>query len=173
AIDFAATVTIRPREDRLLNLSSENLDQQISFDLDDPAPQPRRDWSDYVRGVAITLQEAGYRLKGAELQISSDVPIGAGLSSSAAVEVAAGYALLQLSGFAVDRLELAQLCQRAENEFVGMRCGIMDQFIACHGRKGHALLLDCRSLENRLVPLPEQVSLVICNTMIKHELAAG
>jgi galactokinase len=87
--------------------------------------------------------------------------------------VATGYALLDISGIEIDRVELARLCQRAENEFVGMRCGIMDQFIACHGRKDHALLLDCRSLEHQPVALPEQVRLVICNTMIKHELAAG
>jgi galactokinase len=173
AINLGATVTVYSREDRVLKISSEDFSDQIGFELGDPAPAPRRHWSDYPRGVAIALEQAGYQLKGADLEISSDVPIGAGLSSSAAIEVATGFALLRHAGFEIDRFELAKLCQRAENEFVGMRCGIMDQFIACHGRKNHALLLDCRSLESKLVKLPEQVRLVICNTMIKHELATG
>jgi galactokinase len=173
AIDFSTWVTISPRDDRTISLFSENFGQQIGFDLEDPAPQPKGHWSDYVRGVAIVLEAAGYRLRGANLRIRGEVPIGSGLSSSAAIEVATGYALLESSGFAVDRLKLAKLCQRAENEFVGMRCGIMDQFISCHGQRGKALMLDCRSLEYRLLPLPENVRLVICNTMVKHELAGG
>jgi len=173
AIDFSTAVTVSPRDDRIIEVSSSHFSDRTSFDLNEPSPEPRRHWSDYVRGVAITLEEAGYRLRGAELRIDSDVPIGAGLSSSAAIEVATGYALLRQSGFDVSGVELARLCQRAENNFVGMRCGIMDQFIACHGQKERALLLDCRSLEYRPVPLPQEFHLVICNTMIKHELAAG
>jgi galactokinase len=123
--------------------------------------------------VAVTLECAGYRLKGANIEIESNVPIGSGLSSSAALEVAAGYALLRNSDIEIDRVELAGLCQRAENDFVGMRCGIMDQFISCFGRAGRALMLDCRSLEYRLLPLPENVRLVICNTMVKHELSSS
>ena len=101
------------------------------------------------------------------------VPLGAGLSSSAAIEVATGYALLSTSGLPVDLTRLALACQKAENEFVGMRCGIMDQFIACHGAAGHALLIDCRSLDRRLVPIDPGVRLVISNTMVHHEHAAG
>jgi galactokinase len=112
-------------------------------------------------------------LRGADLAIRSDVPIGAGLSSSAAIEVAAGLAMLENSGSEIDRVELAKLCQQAENEFVGMRCGIMDQFISCCGKAGTALMLDCRSLEYRLLPLPENLRLVICNTMVKHELGSS
>src|SRR5205807_6801581 len=136
------------------------------FDLDDKKAIESGNWSDYVRGVALTLEQAGYRLKGAQLQIRGEVPIGAGLSSSASLEVASGYALLQHSGFAIDRVELAKLCQIAEQDFVGMHCGIMDQFVACHGQEGRALLLDCRSLEYGFRPLPEDVRLVICNTMV-------
>jgi len=101
------------------------------------------------------------------------VPIGAGLSSSAAIEVATRLALCALAGTSLNRIELAKICQAAENNYVGARCGIMDQFIACHGRSGHALLLDCRSLQFQLVPLPSGVSIVICNTMVKHAIAAG
>ncbi len=99
--------------------------------------------------------------------------MGAGLSSSAAIEVSTGYALLSAAGHAVDRTKLALLCQRAENEYVGARVGIMDQFVSCHGRAGQALLIDCRSLEYKAIRLPAKVSLVICNTMVKHKLQAG
>ena len=173
AIGFSTWVVVAPRADRILSVFSENFQEEVSFDLDDPAPQPRRHWSDYVRGVAWVLEQSGYQLRGAHLEIRGDLPIGTGLSSSASIEVATAYALLSHSGFEVEGVELARMCQRAENDFVGMRCGIMDQFISCQGEKGKALLLDCRSLEYRLLPLPESVRLVICNTMVKHELAAG
>src|SRR2546427_1595266 len=173
AINFSTWVTVTPRDDRVIAVSSENFQETFKFDLDDKTARERGHWSDYVRGVALTLEQAGYRLKGAQLQIRGDVPIGAGLSSSASIEVATGYALLQHSGFAIERIELAKLCQRAEQNFVGMRCGIMDQFVACHGQEGRALLLDCRSLEYELLPLPEDVRLVICNTMVKHRLAGS
>jgi len=172
AIDRYTQVAIRQRDDRTLSVLSEQYGQ-VEFDLDVPNPRARSHWSDYVRGVATKLEQAGYRLKGADLSIRSDVPIGAGLSSSAALEVAAGYALLENSGLEIDRVALARICQHAENEFVGMRCGIMDQFIACGGRAGHALMLDCRSLEYRLLPLPVDVRLIICDTMVKHKLASS
>ncbi len=173
AIDLYTQVTITPRDDRKLLIHSESFSDDVEFDFDDPHPIASGHWSDYVCGVAVTLERAGFSLKGAALEIRSTVPIGAGLSSSAALEVAAGYALLDNSAIQIDRTELAKLCQRAENEFVGMRCGIMDQFIACFGQAGHALMLDCRSLDYRLLPLPPGVRLVICNTMIRHELAAS
>jgi len=173
ALELRTWVAAAARRDRRLRIRSLRFGATLEFDLDDPAPAPRRDWSDYVRGVAIMLQKAGHRLTGADLLIDSDVPIGAGLSSSAALEVSTGYALLDLSGLAVDRTELALCCQRAENEFVGMRCGVMDQFVSCHGAAAHALLLDCRSLAFRLVPIDPSVRLVICNSMVRHELAAG
>ena len=173
AIDLYTRVAIKPRGDRTLRIHSENYSESCEFDLDEPAPIARGHWSDYVCGVAVILEHAGYRLRGADLAISSDVPIGAGLSSSAAIEVAAGLAVLENSGIEIDRVELAKLCRQAENEFVGIRCGIMDQFISCCGRAGTALMLDCRSLEYRLLPIPGHVRLVICNTMVKHELAAS
>ena len=173
AIDLCTQVAIKHRNDRKLMIASENLSETVEFDLDEPAPRARGHWSDYVRGVAVTLEQAGCRLRGADLAIRSDVPIGAGLSSSAALEVATGYAMLETSGIEIDRVELAKLCQQAENEFVGMRCGIMDQFTSCCGQAGTALMLDCRSLEYRLLPLPGGVRLVICNTMVKHELGSS
>jgi galactokinase len=171
AIDFATYVDVTAREDRRLVVHSENYFETKEFDLDDPEPRACGHWSDYVRGVAAMLERAGHRVEGAALRIRSDVPMGAGLSSSAAIEVACALALLRDA--AMERTALAKLCQRAENEFVGVRCGIMDQFIACHARAGHALLLDCRTLDHRFVAVPRDVKLVIANTMVRHSLAAG
>ena len=173
AIGFYCWVAIAPREDRKLVLYSENLNESGEADLDKLDSHGAGKWFDYPLGVAWVLERAGNRLRGANVYISGEVPLGAGLSSSAAVEVATGYALLETSGLPLDRTALAQLCQRAENEYVGARVGIMDQFVSCHGIAKHALLLDCRSLEFRLLPLPAGVHLVICNTMVKHALGAG
>lgn len=173
ALDFSTWVTVTPRDDRMVSVLSENFSENVEFDLDDPSAAARGHWSDYVRGVAVILERAGHRLRGASLSIRGEVPIGSGLSSSAAIEVATARALLENSEISLDRVEVAKICQRAENEFVGMRCGIMDQFISCCGQKGKALLLDCRSLFYELLPLPEEARLVICNTMVKHALAAG
>jgi len=120
--------------------------------------------------VAITLERSGITLLGANLLIRGEVPSGAGLSSSASLEVAVAMAL---APELVDATKLAKLCQRAENEFVGVQCGIMDQFIACHALAGNALMLDCRSLEYHYAPLPAGVKMVIANSMIRHELAGG
>lgn len=173
AIGFSTWVTSTPRNDRTVSVFSENFSEKIEFELDDQNPKAQGNWSDYVKGVAITLERAGHRLRGAELRIRGEVPIGSGLSSSAALEVASGYALLTNSGLNVDRRELAKICQRAENEFVGMRCGIMDQFVSCHGQAGKALLLDCHSLEYKALPLPDNARLAVCNTMVKHSLATS
>jgi len=171
ALELSTWVAAAPRADRLLRVRSLRGGGLVEFDMDEPAPQPRHDWSDYVRGVAVMLERSGVRLRGADLLIDGDVPVG--LSSSAALEVSVGYALLDGAGHAIDLTELALQCQRAENEFVGMRCGIMDQFIACHGAAAHALLLDCRSLEFRLVPIDPAVRVVICDSMVRHALAGG
>jgi len=173
AIDFYTWAAVAPRNDRRVAVRSENFSEAVEFDLDEREPRRRGHWSDYARGVAVTLERAGVRLRGADVLIKSDVPVGAGLSSSAAVEVAFGYAMLDASGALVNRVELARLCQRAENEFVGVRCGLMDQFIASNALAGHALMLDCRSLDFDLLPLHAGVCLVVCNTSVRHALAGG
>jgi galactokinase len=173
AIGFSTFVTISARADRKLSLFSENFSEGVEFDLDEPNPMATGRWADYPRGVAVTLERAGYRLKGANLRIRGDVPIGSGLSSSASIEVATCYALLSSLGLSREPVEIAKLCQRAENEFVGMRCGIMDQFVSCCAAAGKALMLDCRSLEYKLLPLPPDARLIICNTMVKHALQTG
>ena len=173
AIEFSTWAAIAPRRDRKLVVRSENFREQVEFDLDELPGKGSGHWSDYVIGVAKTLKQAGSRWSGADLLVEGNVPQGAGLSSSASIEVAAGYAMLDLAGEAVDLTKLALLCQKAENEFVGARCGIMDQFIASHGQSGHALLLDCRSLEYRRLALGDEARLVICNTMVRHSIAGG
>ncbi|HET6979513.1 MAG TPA: galactokinase [Pyrinomonadaceae bacterium] len=173
ALDFSTWVKISPLEERKLKIFSENFEEEVEIDLDDRNLSARDHWSDYPVGVAVVLERAGYRLRGARLQIRGEVPIGSGLSSSAAIEVAVICALVANSELKIDPRELALLCQRAENEFVGARVGIMDQFISLFGQANKALLLDCRSLEFRLLPLPDNVRLLICNTMVKHALASS
>ena len=173
AIDFSTWAQVSPLDSRKLQILSENYGEEIEVDLDDPALAPRDHWSDYPIGVAVVLERAGHRLRGARLELRGEVPIGSGLSSSAAIEVATACALVANSGLEIDRRELALLCQRAENEFVGARVGIMDQFVSLFGQEQKALLLDCRSLEYRLLPLPDNVRLIICNTMVKHALASS
>lgn len=173
AIDFYSYAAIGERADRILSMYSEQFQEKAEFRLDQLSEAPRKHWSDYVRGVAAVLQGEGYQLKGANLLVDGRVPIGSGLSSSAAIEVATALALTLLGAVTIPRRELARLCQRAENTYTGARSGIMDQFTSCFGRPGHALMLDCRSLEATYLQLPLNARLVICNTMVKHELAAG
>jgi galactokinase len=173
AIDLYAWIAIAPRHDHQLHAFSENLQESAVLDLHDSNPRPKNHWSDYVHGVSLMLQRAGVPLAGAHIAIHSNVPSGAGLSSSAALEVSVASALLALSGHRLSLVEIARLCQRAENEFVGARVGIMDQFASCFGRADHAILLDCRSLEYQWLPMPDGVQMVICNTMVKHGHSGG
>src|ERR1700723_2462987 len=173
AIGFYTWIAAAKREDRILEAYSHHFDEKITFSLDALDGPPRKHWSDFIRGVAATLQGAGHKLPGANLMIHTEVPLGAGLSSSASLEVATALALTVPSGIAVPRLELAKLCQAAENQYVGARCGIMDQFIASFGVSGSALMLDCRSLEYQLIPVPRDLRLVVCNSMVRHQHASG
>ena len=172
AISFSTFVSISLFGNSSLEIFSENFNESVSVDLS-ARPQPRGHWSDYAVGVAVMLQDAGYTVRGAKLRIRGEVPIGSGLSSSAAIEVATACALVGISDINIDRVELAKLCRRAENEFVGARVGIMDQFVSLYGQANKALLLDCRSLDYELLPLSQEAHLVVCNTMVKHELASG
>jgi galactokinase len=171
AIDLSTVVEISRLEGRKLEVFSENFGDEIQVDLDDKTLAARGHWSDYPVGVAVTLERTGHRLRGARLKIGGEIPIGSGLSSSAAVEVATACALVAHSGLNLNPRELALLCQRAENEFVGARVGIMDQFVSLFGQSQRALMLDCRTLDFRLLPLPDNVRLIICNTMVTHDLA--
>ena len=173
AIAYATCVTATPRRDRRVTVVSHNFQGAHTFDLDALDAGVKQVWSDHVRGMLIELQRDGARLCGVDLEIESDVPIGAGLSSSASVSVAVGFAVLDMAGLAVDRVALAQAAQRAEREHVGANVGIMDQFISANAREGSALLLDTRSLACDNVPLPAEAAFVVCNTMIAHDHATG
>ena len=173
ALEFATLTAAARRPDRRLRVYSMMMDEIREFDLQSPPGDPIGGWSDYVVGVALMLEKSGLRLSGADLVVWSDVPIGAGLSSSAALEVSCAHALLTESGLPFDPIEIAQLCQRAENDFVGMRCGVMDQYISCCGVAGHALLIDCRSLESRNVAIAPSLRLLIANSRVRHQHAGG
>ncbi len=169
AIDFATYVAGATRDDRLIRVSSLNFEHELVSDLDGE-PIQAETWAKYVQGVALILERKGFRLRGADLLIDSDVPFGVGLSSSAALEISTAFALASLSGHKVDGMEMAKIGQAAEHEFAGVRSGIMDQFVSVHGQTGHALLLDCRSFEWSPVSV-SHANFIICNTKAKHNLA--
>lgn len=174
AIDRETVVAGAVRPDRKVRVYSLNLDEALEFDLDQPGGKRRGIWLDYVEGVGRVLECRGVMLRGADLAISSDVPAGAGLSSSAALEISAGLAFVSLADREVDKVALALAGQQAEHVYVGTMCGIMDQFVAALGQKGHALLIDCRTLEATPVPLDtSRVAVVICDTNVKHELSSS
>lgn len=162
-----------PRADRVIRVFSEGQPEIETLPLDVAPRAARKSWSDYVTGVAWALQQAGCKLRGADLLITSDVPMGSGLSSSAALEVSVAHALLTVAEASLSPLEIARACQRAENDFVGARCGIMDQFAATHGEPGRALLLDCADYSWKSAPLPTTHFFVVANTMVRHALAHG
>src|SRR5580700_2362825 len=173
AIEFYCWVAVGARSDRKLSIYSHEFSATAEIDFSTNSIAPTKSWSDYPIGVAVELEKAGITLRGANLLIESEVPMGAGLSSSAAIEVATALALTESSGAHPDRLQLARLCRAAENEFVGARVGIMDQFVSLYGEKDHALMLDCRALSFASLLIPDSVKLVISNTMVKHELASS
>jgi galactokinase len=172
ALQLATYVATAPSGDGKLHIFSEDRDELRQFDVDAIASaKPAQVWTDYVIGVAQELLRQGYPIESANLLIRSTVPGGSGLSSSAALEVSTALALLL--GRDIEPLELAKLCQRAERNFVGMPCGIMDQYISVFGREHAAVEIDCRSLSNRTVRLPDGITFVAANTMVKHELSGS
>ncbi len=174
AIDRETVVAAAPRADRTVRVCSLNRGEEMAFDLDQPGEPRRGLWLDYVEGVARALESRGVRLGGADMLLFSDVPAGAGLSSSAALEVSAGLALASVSGQTVEPLELALAGQQAEHTYVGTLSGIMDQFVAALGREGHALLIDCRALSAEAIPLDtKEVVVAIADTHVQRELSAS
>jgi galactokinase len=171
AINFATLAGISPRSDGKIAVYSENQGEERIFD--GVQAKGTKEWTDYPMGVVAILAGEGHKIPGFSLSIWSDVPLASGLSSSAALEVATAFAVLGLIGKSYPGPVLARLCQRAENEFVGANCGIMDQFISINAKENHALLLDCRDLSYKLAPIPDHVALVIANTMVKHSVAGG
>ena len=168
-------IVFRPRTDRQVRLYSVEYDGWFEFNLDKMAYNDDILWSNYIQGVAWSLQEVGLQLSGMDAVISGNVPKGSGLSSSAALEIATAHAFMHAGGQEgkLTGPQVAKAAQRAENAFVGVNCGIMDQFISMLGAENHALLIDCRSLEYQLVPFPEAAALVIGNTKASRSLASS
>jgi galactokinase len=174
AIEREVVVAVATRDDKRIRVHSTNLDESGEFDLNVEGVRKQGSWLNFIEGVARIFERKGLNLPGADLLISSSVPSGAGLSSSAALEMAVGLALTEIAGQTVDRKMLALVGQLTEHEFVGAKVGIMDQFVSANAKKGHALLLDCRSLEYENVPLDTtDVAVVICDTNVKHDLATS
>ena len=169
AIDRAVWIALRPRSDVRVRVTSLEYDATAEFALD-ALEKADAGWVEYLKGVAWALQEAGSPLCGWEGVLTGDVPRGAGLSSSAALELATARAFAAVAGLPWAPAAMAQLCQRAENRWVGVNCGIMDQMISAAGRAGHALLIDCRSLETEAAPLPPETAVVVLDTATRRGL---
>jgi len=172
ALDFQILTAARQRRDQLVRIHSVDFQSTVEFSLDEPIRSDLDNrWSNYPRGVLALLIESDIKPAGMDLVFRGDIPQGSGLSSSAALEVATAITIQALNDFSMSGPELARLCQRAENGFAGMNCGIMDQFISMMGQKDHALFLDCRSLEYRQIPLElGDYRVVICQSGVKHSL---
>jgi len=170
AIDRGLTVTGVRRDDDLIQLSSKLIDAEISASLSDLEPRLDERWANYALGVVRGFRAAGCELGGFSANVSGDLPPGAGLSSSAAFEVATAGFLMALFDFRLDPLAVARLCQRAENDFVGVRSGLLDQVTSIFGRADQVVHLDCRSEEIRTIPLPAGLAMVVAQSREKHEL---
>jgi galactokinase len=169
AIDRAVWIALRPRTDRRVVVYSVDYDQLGEFSLDGLRHE-KAGWIEYLKGTAWSLQDAGLTLTGWEGVLQGDVPLGAGLSSSAALEMATARALAVAGNLDWEPAKMALLGQRAENKWVGVNCGIMDQLISAAGRAGHALLIDCRSLDTQSVPFPPGVAVVVLDTSTRRGL---
>ena len=169
ALDLACFIASAPATHGKLRVYSENLRESREWEIGAlPELKPSHDWGDYVAGVARSLLQAGLKIEPRDMLINSRVPVGAGLSSSAALEVSS--ALASLGQQRLKRIEVVRICHRAENEFVGLPCGVMDQYVSLFAREGAALEIDCRTLQHQPVLLPAGVDIVAVNTMVKHEL---
>ena len=175
AIDYQTVISGAPRDDRRVHVVAADYDgEEDEFDLAQPIdPRENMLWANYVRGVVKYLLEAEYVLRGANLVVSGNVPQGAGLRSSASLEVATGQFFKSLCDLAISPSQIALIGQRAENRFVGCNCGIMDQLISARGETGHALLIDCRSLETRSFAMPAGIAVVIINSNVQRGLVGS
>ncbi len=172
ALEMACYAAIAPAAHGKLRVYSANLNETREWPVEQIASAiAQNDWGDYVLGVANQLARRGFTLPACDLYLESEVPGGAGLSSSASLEVAVALALL--GSQTLPKLELAQLCQRAESQFVGMPCGIMDQYASVFGQQGAAIQIDCRSLQSEAVALPAELRVIVVNSLVKHELGTS
>ena len=173
AINREIKIACSPADGRTVTMYAVAMKEKRTFSLDNLQKDACR-WINYPQGVAMVLQDEGFKLRGMNAVVMGDVPLGAGLSSSAAFEVAAALAFGALSNLKIDGVRLARLCQRAENEFVGVNCGIMDQYVSINAKANRAVFIDCKSLEHRLIPVDTVHSrIVISDTGVKRELASS
>lgn len=173
AIHRGTDIWVQPRSDRRIVATSDNFADlgEVIADLDAKAPQPQWQWVNYLVAVAFALQQRGYELPGVDVRVSGDIPNGAGLSSSASVELAMAVAFDRLIGAGISARDLALAGQEAENQFIGVACGIMDQLSIAAGVEGHALAIDCATLEVTPIPFPDDVKVVVANTNKRRELS--
>ncbi len=173
AVDIFLCVAAKPRNDKTVRIVAADLNDSDEFPLDEIVRDETANWRNYPRGVAWTIQQNGIELRGVDAVVASDIPMGAGLSSSAAIEVGFALTFLHFVNADVPRPTLAQWCQLAEHKFAGVQCGIMDQMIVLLGKENHALLLDCRDLSHQLVPLPKGIAFIVADTGVPRSLAAS
>jgi galactokinase len=166
-------LAIAPREDRIVQVLASDFNQTVRFDLDELHKDPAGAWQEYIKGVLHVLQQEGFELRGADILTTGEIPLGGGLSSSASLETVLAFAMLSIAGHAIDRSQMALMCKIAENEFVGVACGIMDQYVISLCERDKAMKLDCRSLEYEPVPLPDDAQLLIVNSGVVHSLREG
>ncbi len=173
AVDIFLCVAAKPRNDKTVRIVAADLNDSDEFSLDEIVRDETANWRNYPRGVAWAIQQNGVELRGVDAVVASDIPMGAGLSSSAAIEVGFALTFLHFVNADVPRPTLAQWCQLAEHKFAGVQCGIMDQMIVLLGKENHALLLDCRDLSHQLVPLPKGIAFIVADTGVPRSLAAS
>lgn len=171
AINLGISLAIAPNDTDTCNIYSTDYKETFSFTLSNMEPTKEQPWANYIMGVVNEFQKTGKKLSGFDCAFGGNIPIGSGLSSSAALECGIGFALDQLYGLPLERWDLIKLAQKAEHNFAGVQCGIMDQFAVVQGKKDHFIRLDCNSLEFEYFPFKDsQFSIVLCNSMVKHAL---
>jgi galactokinase len=166
-------LALAPREDRTVQIAASDFKQIVKINLDQLHKGSDGGWQEYIKGVLLVLQNEGYELNGADILTTGEIPLGGGLSSSASLETVVAFAMLTCAGYDIDRSQMALMCKTAENEFVGVACGIMDQYVISLCGKDQAMMLDCRSLRHKPAPLPDDAQLLIVNSGVVHRLHEG
>ena len=166
-------LAIAPREDRIVRILASDFNQTAKINLDELHQDPNGGWQEYIKGVLWALQDEGFELTGADILTTGEIPLGGGLSSSASLETVFAFAMLSIAGHEIDRAQMAQMCKTAENEFVGVACGIMDQYVISLCGRDQAMMLDCRSLEYETAPIPDDAQLLVVNSGVVHSLREG
>ena len=174
AIDKSMYFSISKSGNSVCNFHASDIDESLKIDLTKPIEKSEKSWANYLLGIYAELQKRGIEIQGVNCVFSSDIPIGAGMSSSAALESGFIFGLNELFGLGLDRMEMAKISQRAEIDFVGLDCGIMDPFASLHGKANHFIKLDCQSMEYQYFPYQrDDIAIVLCNTQVSHNLASS